>query len=222
MYNFCIKPQKRLIIVLLIVVLFMLSLSSVSAKETTFGLRLGANISGIHRGPIDMFDSKTGFCIGGYITHNISELFAIQPEALISTKGAFSKRTYSGDFDININLVYLEIPILAKLTIPTGKFIKPSLLFGPSVAIRLFDEVTYSNVLGLELKDMLRDNELHGTTDLGLVFGSNANLGFFKLNLGIRYTLGLTEFAIIQKGNGHLVLGAMKNRVISFMISRSF
>jgi len=207
--------MKRIIITIFaIVVVFTLSSASVSAQGLTAGLKAGMNIANIHGDNVeDVWDSKIGICAGGFITCSLSDLFAIQPELLFTMKG--SKAEEAG-MKITMKLNYLEIPVLAKVTIPTPGTVKPSLFVGPSLAIKLSGRAKVESAGESEEADI----EDLKSTDFGLVFGGGVDfaLGMGKLTVDARYTLGLTTTREPEDGEEVDV----KNGVISIMVGYFF
>jgi hypothetical protein len=154
------------------------------------------------------FESKLGFCIGGFITFGISEMFAIQPEVLYSMKGSKAEGIVLAEsFKVEFNLSYLEIPVLLKVRIPTRGTVRPSIFAGPYLAIKLSgkSKIEYAGESEEEDLEDLKD------TDIGLVLG--AGIDFGKLTVDLRYNLGITK--IPEEDD-------VKNKVISLMIGYSF
>lgn len=199
------------------VVCMILLPNSSLAIELTGGLKIGANFANFYGEDLkeleeelgENFESRLGICIGGFITFNISEMFAIQPEVLYSMKGSKAEGTLFGEtFKLQFNLSYLEIPVLVKLRIPTQGNVKPSLFVGPSLAIKLSGKgkMEYAGESEEEDIEELKD------TDFGLIIGAGVDFG--KLTVDLRYNLGLTK--IPEEDDD------VKNKVISLMIGYSF
>ena len=211
--------MKRIIITIFaIVVVFTLSSASVSAQGVTGGLKAGMNIANIHGDNVeDVWDSKIGICAGGFITCSLSNLFAIQPELLFTMKGSKAEEEVLGEtMKVTMKLNYLEIPVLAKLSIPTPGTVKPSLFVGPSLAIKLSGRAKVEYAGESEEADI----EDLKSTDFGLVFGGGVDfaLGQGKLTVDARYTLGLTTTREPEDGEEVDV----KNGVISIMVGYFF
>lgn len=186
-----------------------------SAAEIKGGIKIGlnlANLSGEDMADLgdylgENIKSKLGFCFGGFVTYNINEMFAVQPEVLITMKGAKYKEEIGGEIlKVWINLTYLEIPVLAKITLPTLGIVKPSLFAGPAIAIKLSGKVkakTEGVTVEVDVEDMKG-------IDFGLVIGAGIDwgqgvFGVGKLAVDLRYTLGLStisEFANDDVKNG--------------------
>lgn len=218
--------MKRIIITIFaIVVVLTLSSASVSAQGLTAGLKGGMNIANLHGKDVEELEeeigadlvSKMGFCAGGFITYSLSDMFAIQPELLFSMKGAKAEREILGEtMKVTIKVNYLEIPVLAKLSIPTPGNVKPSLFVGPSLAIKLSGKSKWEYAGESEEEDI---EELK-STDFGLVFGAGIDfgLGQGKLTVDARYTLGLTKVHEPEEEEEIDI----KNGAISIMVGYSF
>ncbi len=218
--------MKRLIITIFaIVVVFTLSSASVSAQGLTGGFKGGMNIANLHGKDVKELEeemgvdlvSKMGFCAGGFITYNINDMFAIQPELLFTMKGVKAEEEVLGEtVKVTMKVNYLEIPVLAKLSIPTPGNVRPSLFVGPSLAIKLSSKLKIEYAGESEEEDI---EELK-STDFGLVFGGGIDfgLGRGKLTVDARYTLGLTKVHEPEEGEEIDI----KNGAISIMVGYFF
>ena len=178
--------------------LFVLSIFSIlSYAQMQAGLKAGLNIASIGGDDADQIlegqslDSKTGFAGGLFFTYQFSNMFAIQPEAYYTMKGA----TYSeGGADLTISLDYIEVPILVKFIIPIqGSNIKPSIFAGPSIG---FNMTAKSKV---EFEGESQENDFKDetkSTEFSLAFGGGIGfpVGNGELGVDIRYILGMSTF----------------------------
>lgn len=150
------------------------------------------------------FESRTGFTGGIFFMFQFSSLFAIQPEAYYTMKGA----TLSGEnSDITFSLDYIEVPVLLKLIIPVeGSNIRPSVFAGPSVGFNTTAKIKSE----FEEQDIKEDVK---STDFGLVFGGGIGIMIGKNELGfdIRYILGLSSLDDTSSNADDI-----KNAVINF------
>ncbi len=197
---------------------------------------------------------RLGFCLGGFITYQLTDWLALQPELLLSVKGA--KFTEEGSdliataaYDSIITwdnqetwkLTYIEIPLLMKFTVPTSSNIKPNIIMGPAVGIKVgskldwhwsgsgkpvgaiynfyWDESSKENIDGLE------------NIELSFVFGTGIDfeLTSGKILFDVRYTMGLTksdsykvDFKKVEWGHVERSNLDIKNRTISIMLGYSF
>ncbi len=210
--------MKRLVVTMFtIVLMFTLCSSSVFAGGLTGkGLKGGLNFANLRGDDVEDLDlnSKMGFCAGGFITYSINDMLAIQPEILFTMKGTKQEEELWGEtFKQTISLNYLEIPVLAKLSIPgQGSFV-PNLFIGPYLAIKLTGKVKVEYAGESEEEDI---EDLKGT-DFGLVFGGGVDfaLGSSKVTVDARYTLGLTTIDASEWE------ADIKNGVFSLMVGYS-
>lgn len=159
--------------------LFMLSSVAMFA-QVSGGIRLGMNIANQKAeidGNSDTGDSKIGFLGGFYLTADVSEKFAVQPELMFSGMGSQDK-----DADIQIPFNYLSIPVLLRYNI-TENF---NLQAGPQIGFLLSAKATYGGN-SVDIKDSFKG------TDFGAAFGFGTDFG--KFNAGARYYIGLANVA---------------------------
>lgn len=156
------------------------------------GLKLGFNFANVSVENFDGTKTNTGFSFGGFFNYSMGNIL-LQPEILFSQKGYEFNTT-------TVNITYLEIPVLAKISLPFSRF-NPSLLIGPALGIKLSATS--------ERNGQSSDFEGLKSTDLGIIFGIDGKLGNLPMLLDIRYNLGLTSIA-----DG----GSLKNRVFSIML----
>jgi len=90
------------------------------------------------------------FAAGGFIRFRVGGV-VFQPELLVITKGGHIRTPFVGsDDDLEINLDYLEIPVLVRVARTYGRF-TPYLLAGPSFAVEI------RCVMELNLEDSFGD-----------------------------------------------------------------
>jgi Outer membrane protein beta-barrel domain len=162
-----------------LVVVFVFSCAAVFA-QLSGGIRLGMNIANqkaVIDGDSDTGDSKVGFLGGFYLTANVSEKFAIQPELVFSGMGSKDK-----EFDLQLPFNYLSIPVMLRYNI-TENF---NLHAGPQLGFLLSAKVTDGDN-SIDIKDSFKGS------DFGAAFGLGVD--FEKFNAGARYYLGLSNIA---------------------------
>jgi hypothetical protein len=217
--------MKRIQIFILLISLIVPSTQAGSLSG--YGLRLGFNIANQTDSehfflsslePEGEKKSRIGFCVGGFITYQVTEWLALQPEILLSVKGAKLEESGSAlldsvpanyeqswENDETWKLSYIEMPVLAKLQIPLSANLKPNVFIGPALDIMIGSKLDWrwSGSAGFETAiydsawDESSKEEIEGLDILeySLVFGG----GFeYELNSGkilfdIRYTVGITK-----------------------------
>ena len=220
--------MKRLITIIVtgaLAFMFLLPNSS-SAVEIKGGLKIGASSAKLHGDDVeDLTDflgedqkSRIGLCAGGFITFNITEMFAIQPEVLYTMKGSkYEEEIFGETLKVWIKLDYLEIPVLVKIMVPTPGGVKPCLFAGPVLAMKLSGKVKFEYGADSKEEDIEEDMK---STDFGLVIGAGVDIGFGapgmgKITLDIRYSLGLSTISDFEDED-------IKNGVFSLMVGFSF
>ena len=175
-------------------------LSNVNAQEVKFGVKAGVNFASLTGDDADGLDGKTGFHVGGVAVIGISEKFAVQPELVYSSQGA--KDTEEG-VDVDYNLDYINLPVLAKFTVAEGFSIEA----GPQVGFLMSAKVKAEGE-SFDIKDDLKGIDFGGAIGLGYKMDSG-------LNFAARYNLGLGNIADFDGGD-------LKNNVIQLSVGYNF
>ena len=178
----------------ILLALIFTALTSVTFSQgMQLGLKAGVNFANVVGDDVDGVDSKTGFVGGLFFMYQFNKLFAIQPEAYYTMKGATDEEAFAGETaELTISLDYIEIPILFKVLIPIENSpIRPSVFLGPYVAFN----TTAKQKLEYMGESQEADIDDVNPTDFGLVFG--AGLGFpvgqNEAGVDFRYGLGLSS-----------------------------
>jgi len=165
--------------------------TTLSLAQMQIGPKAGLNISDLSGNDISNTDSKTGFAGGVFFMYQFSKMFAVQPEAYYTMKGAKSKGTIEGyDYTATWSLDYFEVPILLKLIIPLeGSKINPAIFAGPSIGFNTTHKIKVESGGQSAEQDISNIT----STDFGLVFGGGVGFPVSNNELGfdVRYTLGL-------------------------------
>lgn len=162
--------------------------------EIQFGAKAGLNIADMG-GDADTEGSRTGLHIGGLAEIKISETFSIQPELLYSMQGAEVAE------DVDLELSYLNVPIIAKYYVMEGLSIEA----GPQVGFLLSADQD-----GNDAKDNLKsiDFALNGGVAYDLPMGV-----FFQ----VRYSAGISDINDIDG-----VDDKANNNVLSLSVGYKF
>jgi Outer membrane protein beta-barrel domain len=154
-----------------------------------FQSKVGANFANLAipgAGPFTA-ENRVGRVAGLYVTRRVTPRFDIQPELLISRKGA----SFGEGGRAEIEIKYLEIPVLFRYGPQVPKRASdPSLRFfaGPSVALKLNAEASgeFPGVFdGQDIDDDVQP------LDFGLVIG--AEIEQHGILFDARYTWGLSN-----------------------------
>ena len=173
------------------------------------GVRGGLSFSTLHGDDVAECGWRQGMCVGVSTEYSILGLVAIQPELLYIQKGAKCDVDPFTGTDIGetytVKLDYLQLPVLAAMSVPLPSLVKPRIFAGPYVAYNLKAQGSYANASPTDL-DFIK------AFDYGAVVGIGTDLDFLiaKVMLDGRYTFGLAS--IHEDGDD------VKNRTISVMV----
>ncbi len=147
----------------------------VSSNAQMFGVKGGANISGISN--VDNVKSKFGFYAGAFMNAPIAESFSIQPEVLYSTKGGKT----TGDVEIVGSADYISVPVMFQYHVTPQIYLEA----GPEFSFLLSANAKTGGVSS-DIKNVLTG------FDLGIGLGAGY---YFTENIGLtaRYVAGVTD-----------------------------
>lgn len=173
--------MKRLFIAGLILVAMTAAASAQEPSSNYLGLKGGLNYTKFYGDEVDDSDFLTGYSIGAFYQYRVSSKFAIAPEIYYALRGAKNETT-----GIELQLGYVDIPVLFKFMIPTSPTSTPCIYGG----------VYYSFLLSAELETM-DVKEWISDSDYGLVIGGALDLMFKEgrqlVNFDIRYIWGTSD-----------------------------
>lgn len=166
--------------------------SSAAAQQIGGGVKGGLSLGDVPNITKDIYGGgstslRTGFAAGGFLAIRFSGGFSIQPEVLYTQKGVkITWSDVSGSGDIKYKADYLDVPILARLTL--GKGVRGYLFAGPSLDFRLNAKVGTSFLGESDDQDVSEDVE---SFEFAIVFGGGVEFG--PLLLEARWSEGLTD-----------------------------
>lgn len=174
------------------------------------GIKGGLNVSNLYVDDVDDENARFGFNVGLYAQLFSSEVFAIQPELLYSTKG--TRTTYDnilmGEGEAKFNLNYLELPLLGVLKLGESA----ELHFGPYWGYLLAASMDFDG--DTDTYDEL-DRDNFRDLDFGLAGGVGLNFG--ATQIGVRYSQGLKKIA--NSSDAEVLLGDAKNSCAQLYIA---
>lgn len=191
------------------------------------GIKAGLNIS---RFDSRDSESRVGLILGGFLTVEFTELFALQPELYYAMKGgryveeflvpAPLGQTATVHAKWDLLLPYFEIPVLAKVSIGEYEGFHPALFLGPFFAV---------NAGGLATLDLEGSEAKLGISplsdiDYGLTGGAAVSylISGRKISLDVRYNLGLhVAFTTYTNVNGMEKVREVKTRTLSILVACS-
>lgn len=176
------------------------------------GIKGGLNVTNLYVNDVDDENPRYGFHVGVYTQLFESDVFAIQPEILYSTKGTRiedNSALYDATLDFNLN--YIDIPVLAVFKLGDAAEIHVGPYFGYLLNANVDVD---GDVDGSD--DIDRDN--FKSWDYGLSAGIGFNVG--PVQLGARYNYGLQKIADSNLADD--ILGDSKNSNAQVFISFNF
>lgn len=193
------------------VLLSCLATSSALAQKTArAGVKAGMNVSNLYINDVNDENARIGFNGGFYGQILSSEVFAIQPELLYSTKG--TRADYSG-FVINqkvrFNLNYIDLPVLAVFKLGRSAEIHA----GGYASYLLGANFDYDGNVTNGFQELDRDH--FKSYDYGLSGGFGLN--FNAIQIGARYNYGLVQIA--NSNTARSYIGNSKNSVAQLYLA---
>ena len=200
------------------------------AGELSIGAKAGLITTSVTGVPQEWEDSKsyrTSFVGGMFLNYAIDDAFSLQPELLYVPKGV-TGNLYDGfiSVDVTPSFEFLELPILAKYTFPTGGKWHPCVFAGPSFAYVLSSKLKISAGW---LSTSIDISSLTNDTEFGIVAGTGFDYetGRGVLTFDVRYERGLTN--IIKSGEVEFLgstqtisIDEFKNYGFAFLVGYQF
>lgn len=137
---------------------------------------------------------QTDFVVGLYGQVPLANRYlTFQPEVLYARKGA-SFESGSNDVNVNLNIDYIEIPVLLKANLPLEGQLVPNLYAGPYVSFAVNRESKVSGNGNSATQDL---SDQFSSTDYGLALGASfdTSLAGYGFTIGGRYDLGLANIS---------------------------
>ncbi len=180
--------MKKIIVALFVVLVGMEVNAQADQSLAQFGIKGGANFSTVTADDFeDGADSRTSFNVGVLLELPLSDRFSIQPEVLYSSQGFDIEQNEDGD-DVEYQLDYIQVPVLAKIYLVKGLSIEA----GPQFGFKANEEID-SNPNGDDGDFVIdEDSSVFKDVDTNIVGGVayKFDTGFFVFG---RYTYGLTN-----------------------------
>jgi len=190
-----------------------------SAGNWTGGLKAGLNVADAYGDDAEGAGSRVGLIAGGFFGYRFTDYFTIQHEILFSMKGSEGSHMnfFGGDRNVMIRLAYLEVPVLARFTVPLAGRWKPGIFAGPAFSLLVYDNAEYEmygKTVDMDIDEYIK------SADIGFVFGMclECDQGRGRTLVDIRYELGMinvpddTEYMDLE----------LKNSTLSIMIGYAF
>ena len=208
------NKKLKIKVLLTLTVLIMTASSTLMAQSNPnptarVGIKAGLNASNLYIDDVNDENARFGFNGGLYGQILSSEVFAIQPELLFSTKG--SQADYGGivNSTVRFNLNYLDLPVLAVFKLGPSAEIHA----GGYASYLLSANINYNGNIGNGTEKIDRDQLK--SFDYGLSGGLGLNFG--PVQVGARYNYGLVKIA--DSNNARALLGNSKNSLAQLYVA---
>jgi hypothetical protein len=197
----------------LLVAVMVLPPPALSAQSLWLGAKAGRSSAKLTATDADL-GRRAGFTGGATLTIEFTQALALQGEVLYAEKG-FVERPGEDEMQIT----YLEIPVLVRLTIPTETLIRPIVLAGVALSFEVdcggwtrplsIPEYPLPPPIPLDCDHMRTDHQDVGWVVAG---GLDLRVGRYSFTVEGRYTDGMTDIA-----SGY-EFGAVKNEIVVFLV----
>jgi hypothetical protein len=169
--------------------------AAAQTEHSDLGFQLGysrARFSGDQSG---LGESRSGSLFGMFVGTPVAGPLTAQAEIFLAKKGGGLSTTVDNTLvEVSVQLVYIEVPLLARFIIPLGGRLHPNLFGGGSLALNIGCDIQAeaSGLLAQQACDEAGDVAVH-TIDLGAVVGAGFEYDWRDSNLRveIRQTIGL-------------------------------
>lgn len=195
--------MKRLVLSTLLALALVAGVAPAVRAGMAFGVKAGVGVSHVNADLFDT-DNRTGFVGGVYGTFDLSPMFGVQPELLFVRKGAelFSTDVTIGGISFGsvgstLDVDYLEIPLLLRISAPNPGPVDLRLLAGPVASIKIDEQIRLTGLVGYSL-----DSDQVKTADFGIAVGAAAAIRSASMSVVAegRYTFGLTNVSDLPFG----------------------
>jgi hypothetical protein len=215
--------MKKLMIAVAVLALLLVSapLFAAEAGEIHYGIKAGGIMAKAWGDDVpDEASWKFGVNAGAFMNYRLNDMFVVQPEAFYAMKGW--KYDISdedlGDYSVNVKLDYIDIDVLAKLTVPMEGKIKPAIFVGPYVGIKASAK--------MEVEDVSEDIDNAKSTDFGVVLGGEVGYELgngMMILLDVRYSMGMVNiFDVPEDAPAGTEAPNVKNQALIFMAGVAF
>jgi hypothetical protein len=188
-------------------------------EHAAVGAQVGYSRADLTGEQSDLAESRQGAITGVYLHLPLNRVVSVRPEILFSLKGGRTLTLIAGTSDIaevDIELAYLELPVLARLTLPRGRF-RPAVFAGPSVGIQIGCDFLFV-VTADSSRFTCGEDEVSGIRewDFGYIAGAAIEMHLPRTTIGLqgRYSAG---FRSLLTGNVDL-----RNRGIAVLFGLTF
>ena len=209
---------------ILVVAVCLAAGSAAAQTRAAVGAEVGYSRADLAGENSQVVESRQGAITGVYLHLPMTRIVSVRPELLFSLRGGRTLVAIAGtdDFaEIDLELAYLELPLLARLVVPQGRF-RPAVFGGPAVALQIGCDFlfitadTNRSTCGEPEPDDVIDAELVREWDLAWVAGAAIEMHLPRtiLSLQGRYSEGFRP--VMESGVD------VRNRTIALLFGLTF
>ncbi len=165
------------------------------ASQTTIGVRGGFASATVTGDDLTDTSRRSGITIGGSLGLDLGGPFSLDVGATYTQKGVAA---IEGGTDLRIDLGYVEFPVLARLTFPTGGRVDPHFSIGPVFAVQARCEAEATQLeltITVDCDDPGLDGDFDMSSfDVGALVGAGVSIGVgnqTRLSIDAMYNVGL-------------------------------
>jgi hypothetical protein len=185
-------------------------------KPLQYGLIIGLNLSDFYTSDA-ILNLNAGFNAGGFLRLALTKTIDIEPELYLSTKGTSVINNTLLVGNTNLNLTYLEIPVVAVFNI--NRLV--NLQIGSYVSYLLAAQIKNVSTVNFFNFEQSPDIDNYNRLDAGVVVG--IGLDVKSITMGMRYNLGLINVGKNQQLLGlNYNLANARNGVLNFYLAIGF
>lgn len=192
---------------------------AVAQQRAAVGAEVGYSRADLIGDDSDLVESRQGAITGVYLHLPVGPVLSLRPELLFSLRGGRTLVTIANTADIaevDIELAYFELPVLARLSLPRGRF-RPVVFGGPSVALQIGCDILLTQGAD-STRFTCGENEIQQVRewDVAWIAGAAIEMHLPRTTLALqgRYTAG---FRSILEGSVDL-----RNRGIAMLFGLTF
>ncbi|HEX2220016.1 MAG TPA: porin family protein [Gemmatimonadales bacterium] len=113
-------------------------------ERAAVGAEVGYSRADLTGEASDLVESRQGAITGVYLHLPASRVLSVRPELLFSLRGGRALVLVEGSItELDIELAYLEFPLLARAVLPRGR-VRPAVFGGPSVALQIGCDLVFT------------------------------------------------------------------------------
>lgn len=177
--------------------LFVAAPAAAQNEHSDLGFQLGYSRARFSADQSGLGESRSGSLFGVFVGTSVAGPLSAQAEIFLAKKGGgLSTVVENTPVEVSVQLVYIEVPLLARLAIPLGGRLHPNVFGGGSLALNIGCDIQ-AEVPGLLAQQACADagDLAVNNLDVGAVIGAGFEYDWrnSNLRLEIRQTLGLRQ-----------------------------